>query len=131
MASAPLPAAVTPFEVVLINPYELGRQPFALAQPAAILKRASFAVACLDLSLQKLDPETLGNARLVAIHVGMHTGTRIAIEALPRIRALAPAHEAAQRPASQVPSELGSAIPRLCEPWNCCAEPTGQQLQSF
>jgi radical SAM superfamily enzyme YgiQ (UPF0313 family) len=78
------------FEVVLVNPYELGRQPFALAEPAALLKRAGFAVACLDLSLQKLDPDTLRHARLVAIHVGMHTATRIAIEALPRIRALAP-----------------------------------------
>ena len=90
MASAPLPAAPARFEVVLINPYELGRQPFALAEPAALLKRAGFAVACLDLALQKLDPETLSNARLVAIHVGMHTATRIAIEALPRISALAP-----------------------------------------
>jgi len=78
------------FEVVLVNPYELGRQPFALAEPAALLKRAGFVVACLDLSLQRLDPDTLRHARLVAIHVGMHTATRIAIEALPRIRALAP-----------------------------------------
>ena len=87
---SPLPAAPAPFEVVLINPYELGRQPFALAEPAALLKRAGIAVTCLDLSLQKLDPDTLSKARLVAIHVGMHTATRIAIEALPRIRALAP-----------------------------------------
>jgi hypothetical protein len=26
---------------------------------------------------------------------------------------------------------LGSPIPRLSEPWYCCAEPTEQQLQSF
>jgi hypothetical protein len=74
--------------VVLINPYELGRQPFALAEPAALLKRAGFAVDCLDLSLQTLDPEILAEARLVAIYVGMHTATRIAIEAIPRIRLL-------------------------------------------
>jgi radical SAM superfamily enzyme YgiQ (UPF0313 family) len=85
-----LPVTPAPFEVVLINPYELGRQPFALAEPAALLKRAGMAVTCLDLSLQKLDLDRLGHARLVAIHVGMHTATRIAIEALPRIRALAP-----------------------------------------
>ena len=90
MGSAPWPATPAPFEAVLISPYELGRQPFALAEPAALLKRAGFAVRCLDLSLQKLDPDTLRRARLVAIHVGMHTATRIAIEALPRIRALAP-----------------------------------------
>ncbi|TSA10642.1 MAG: radical SAM protein [Betaproteobacteria bacterium] len=82
--------ASVPFEVVLINPYELGRQPFALAEPAAWLKRDGFGVRCLDLSLQQLDPDLLSGARLVAIYVGMHTATRIAIEALPRIRALAP-----------------------------------------
>ena len=87
---APLPAATAPFEVVLINPYELGRQPFALAEPAALLKREGFAVTCLDLSLQKLDPEILKHAGLVALYVGMHTATRIAVEALPHIRRLAP-----------------------------------------
>jgi radical SAM superfamily enzyme YgiQ (UPF0313 family) len=79
-----------PFKVVLINPYELGRQPFALAEPAALLKHEGFAVACLDLSLQKLDPEILEDAGLVALYVGMHTATRIAVEALPRIRDFAP-----------------------------------------
>ena len=73
MWPTPLPAATSPFEVVLINPYELGRQPFGLAEPAALLKHAGFAVACLDLSLQKLDPDVLRNARLVAIHVGMRS----------------------------------------------------------
>ena len=78
------------FRVVLISPYELGRQPFALAEPAALLKRAGFAAECTDLSLQSLDPAMLGDAQLVALYVGMHTATRIAIEALPRIRNLAP-----------------------------------------
>jgi len=80
-----------PFRAVLINPYELGRQPFALAEPAAWLKRAGFEVACIDLALQRLDPRTLAGAGLVAIYVGMHTATRIAVEAIPRIKALAPA----------------------------------------
>jgi len=84
------PEAVRLFKVVLINPYELGRQPFALAEAAAWLKRDGFAVNCIDLSLQKLDPELLENADLVAIYVGMHTATRIAIQALPRVRRLAP-----------------------------------------
>jgi hypothetical protein len=78
------------FRVVLINPYELGRQPFALASPTAWLARDGFAVACIDLSLQKLDPSILAGAGLVAIYVGMHTATRIAVEALPRIKQLAP-----------------------------------------
>jgi radical SAM superfamily enzyme YgiQ (UPF0313 family) len=47
-------------------------------------------VRCLDLSLQRLDPEVLRHAGLVAVYVGMHTATRIAVQALPRIRELAP-----------------------------------------
>ena len=87
----PLPAqGAGPFKAVLINPYELGRQPFALAEAAALLKREGIAVTCLDLSLQKLDPEILEGAGLVALYVGMHTATRIACDAIPRIRASAP-----------------------------------------
>ena len=59
--------AERPFRVVLINPYELGRQPFALASPTAWLARDGFAVDCLDLSLQKLNPATLAGARSPAI----------------------------------------------------------------
>jgi radical SAM superfamily enzyme YgiQ (UPF0313 family) len=55
-----------------------------------VLRRAGFRVHALDLSLERLDPEVLADARLVAISLGMHTATRIALEALPRIRALAP-----------------------------------------
>ena len=90
VAPLPAPVATGPFKLVLINLYELGRQPFALAEPAALLKREGFAVTCLDLSLQKLNPEILEDASLVALYVGMHTATRIAVAALPRIRQLAP-----------------------------------------
>jgi hypothetical protein len=41
------------------------------------------------------------------------------------------AHEAAGRRAPNLAGNLGSPIPRLSEPWYCCAEPTDQQLQSF
>ena len=89
-AGAEQQSAPARFEVVLINPYELGRQPFALAEPAAWLKQDGFEVRCIDLSLQKLDPTLISGAQLVALYVGMHTATRIAVEALPRICALAP-----------------------------------------
>ncbi|HSS64137.1 MAG TPA: CUAEP/CCAEP-tail radical SAM protein [Gammaproteobacteria bacterium] len=75
---------------VLINTYELGRQPFGIAQAAAWLRDAGHDVVCLDLAVESLRPETLSGADLVALHLPMHTGTRIALEALPRIRALAP-----------------------------------------
>ncbi len=45
---------------------------------------------CLDLSLEKLDLGILEDAGLVALYVGMHTATRIAVQALPRIKQLAP-----------------------------------------
>ncbi len=83
-------ARALPHRVVLINPYELGRQSFALAEPAAWLRAAGFEVSCLDLTLQRLDAPALSGADLVAVHVGMHTATRIAVAALPRIRAAAP-----------------------------------------
>ena len=76
--------------VVLINTYELGRQPFGIAQAAAWLRNRGHDVLCLDLAVQSLEPKTLFGADLVAVHVPMHTATRIAVEALPRIRALAP-----------------------------------------
>jgi len=46
-------------------------------------------------------------------------------------RIWAMAHEASGRPALELTENLGSPIPRLSEPWYCCAEPTEQQLQSF
>jgi len=80
-------------KVVLINPYEIGRQPFGLAEPAAWLKRAGCEVSCLDLSLQKLEPEVLAGAELVCIYVAMHTATRIAVEVVARLKQLVPRAE--------------------------------------
>jgi len=68
----------------------LGRQPFNLAQPAAWFGRADIPVACVDLAQQKLEPATFAHAEYVAIYLGMHTATRIAAAALPKIRMLAP-----------------------------------------
>jgi hypothetical protein len=42
------------------------------------------------------------------------------------------AHAAAGRAPPALPAELlGPPVPRLSEPWYCCAEPTEQQLQAF
>jgi Radical SAM superfamily len=76
--------------VLLISTYELGRQPFGLASPAAWLRCAGAGVTCLDLSRQKLDPAAVREADFVAFHVPMHTATRLAAEALPQIRELNP-----------------------------------------
>jgi len=70
-------------KITLINPYELGRQPFGLAEAAAWLEREGCSVVCCDLSIQRLDDCLEADTDLVAIYVAMHTATRIAIEALP------------------------------------------------
>jgi hypothetical protein len=77
-------------QVVLISPYDLGRQPFALAEPAAQFERAGFQVNCIDLSQQSLAQETLEGAQAVFLFLSMLTATRIAVEAMPKIRSLAP-----------------------------------------
>ncbi|MGH8676403.1 MAG: CUAEP/CCAEP-tail radical SAM (seleno)protein, partial [Burkholderiales bacterium] len=41
------------------------------------------------------------------------------------------AHEAAGRAAPDIAMSREDAIPRLSEPWYCCAEPTERQLRSF
>ncbi|MGA7950642.1 MAG: CUAEP/CCAEP-tail radical SAM protein [Thiobacillaceae bacterium] len=91
MTTCAIPAhAPSGARVVLISPYELGRQPFNLAEAAAWFGRAGIACACVDLSQQALDPALLREAECVALYLGMHTATRIAAAALPKIRALAP-----------------------------------------
>jgi radical SAM superfamily enzyme YgiQ (UPF0313 family) len=72
--------------VLLISTYELGRQPFGLASPAAWLRRAGAEVRCLDLSREPLDPAAVARAGLVAIHVPMHTATRLAVPVIARVR---------------------------------------------
>ncbi|MDH3979302.1 MAG: CUAEP/CCAEP-tail radical SAM protein [Gammaproteobacteria bacterium] len=76
--------------ITLINPYELGRQPFGLAEPAALLEQAGCTVSCCDLSIQQLEPCIDSDADVIAIYIAMHTATRIAIEALPEIQKIAP-----------------------------------------
>jgi hypothetical protein len=64
--------------IVLISTYELGRQPFGLASPAAWLRSRGHEVTCLDLSREALDETTIRAADLIAFYVPMHTATRLA-----------------------------------------------------
>jgi radical SAM superfamily enzyme YgiQ (UPF0313 family) len=77
-------------KVLLISTYELGRQPFGLASPAAWLRAHGFQTTSLDLSRQSLDEEAVRTARLIAFYLPMHTATRIAVRALERVRTLNP-----------------------------------------
>lgn len=77
-------------QVVLISTYELGRQPFGLASPAAWLRQAGARVTCLDLSVERLNEEAIASADLVAFYVPMHTATRIATRVVERVKTLNP-----------------------------------------
>jgi len=79
---------IASLNVLLISTYELGRQPFGLASPAAWLREAGATVTCLDLAVQPLDEAAVAAAGLVAIYVPMHTATRLAATLLPRIKGL-------------------------------------------
>ena len=74
--------------VVLVSTYEMGRQPFGLASPAAWLRRAGATVTCQDLAVTGLVDETVAGADLVAFYVPMHTATRLSVEALARVRSI-------------------------------------------
>ena len=77
-------------EVVLISTYELGRQPFGLASPAAWLKEVGTSVTCQDLAVQGLEEESIASADLVAFYIPMHTATRIAVTMVERVKKLNP-----------------------------------------
>ena len=76
--------------VLLISTYELGRQPFGLASPAAWLGEAGAEVECLDLARQPLDEEAVRRADAVAFYLPMHTATRLAIPVIRRTREINP-----------------------------------------
>ena len=76
--------------VTLIATYELGRQPFGLASPAAWLRRAGHEVRCCDVSRQSFDADAVERARLVAFHLPMHTATRLAVPLIRRVREINP-----------------------------------------
>jgi radical SAM superfamily enzyme YgiQ (UPF0313 family) len=76
--------------IVLISTYELGRQPFGLASPAAWLRKRGHPVTCLDLSRDALDEQPIRDADLIAFYVPMHTATRLTVQLLPSIRQINP-----------------------------------------
>jgi radical SAM superfamily enzyme YgiQ (UPF0313 family) len=79
-----------PMSVLLISTYDMGRQPFGLASPAAWLREAGIAVACADLSRDRLPQEAVRAASLVGFFLPMHTATRLALPVIDRVRALNP-----------------------------------------
>ena len=76
--------------ILLLSTYELGRQPFGLASPAAWLRQAGLDVRTADLSRERLSEVPVAEARLVAFYLPMHTATRLALPVIERVRALNP-----------------------------------------
>ncbi|MCB0207842.1 MAG: radical SAM protein [Anaerolineae bacterium] len=76
--------------VVLISTYELGRQPFGLASPAAWISTIGAHVDCLDLAVTALNPECIKNAHLIAFYVPMHMGTRMTVPIIEQVKSINP-----------------------------------------
>ncbi len=77
-------------KVLLISTYELGRQPFGLASPAAWLRREGFEVFFADCAIDPLPAEAVSRADVIAFYVPMHTAARLAVQLLKRVRNLNP-----------------------------------------
>ena len=75
---------------LLVSTYDMGRQPFGLASPAAWLREAGVEVVCRDLSRERLDEQEVRAADLVGFFLPMHTATRLALPVIDRVRALNP-----------------------------------------
>ena len=84
-----VPRLVYP-RVTLVSTYDLGRQPFGLASPAAWLREAGAQVTTIDLSRESFRRDAF-DSDLVAFHLPMHTATRLAVPVIREVRALAPA----------------------------------------
>src|SRR3954463_4883141 len=72
--------------VLLVSTYDLGRQPFGLASPAASLQQAGVDVDCVDTSRERLTDDRIADAGLVAFYLPMHTATRLAAPLIDRVR---------------------------------------------
>jgi len=76
--------------ILLISTYELGRQPFGLASPAAWLRERGHHVTVLDLTRQPLEEAAVRGAALIAVYLPMHTATRLAAQLIPTLCELNP-----------------------------------------
>ena len=73
---------------LLVSTYELGRQPFGLASPAAWLRRDGAEVRLVDIAKEPLPDDAVRQADLIAIHLPMHTATRLAVPIIQKMRSV-------------------------------------------
>jgi hypothetical protein len=81
--------------VLLVSTYDLGRQPFGLASPAAWLRQEGADVRCADTSREPLRDDDITGAALIAFYLPMHTATRLAAPIIDRVRAVNPSAQLA------------------------------------
>jgi radical SAM superfamily enzyme YgiQ (UPF0313 family) len=76
--------------VLLVSTYEMGRQPFGLASPAAWLRAAGHEVTQADVSVTPMPRHAVETAGLIAFFLPMHTATKLFLRLVDRIRAVNP-----------------------------------------
>ena len=76
--------------ILLISTYDLGRQPFGLASPAAWLRAAGHEVHCVDVTRTRLPIDVVRAADLVGVYLPMHTATRMALPVLDKVLQIKP-----------------------------------------
>jgi radical SAM superfamily enzyme YgiQ (UPF0313 family) len=76
--------------VLLISTYELGRQPFGLASPAAWLRAEGHEVTVADLACNPLPRPAVEQAEGIAFYLPMHTATRLFLRVLDRVKSFNP-----------------------------------------
>ncbi len=77
--------------ILLISTYDLGRQPFGLASPAAWLRAKGHDVTLADLARSPFPREAVKQAELIGFFLPMHTATRLFLSVVERVRAANPA----------------------------------------
>ncbi len=77
-------------KVLLVSTYELGRQPFGLASPAAWLRADGHEVTMADVSCSPMPRAAAESADLIGFYLPMHTATRLALRLIERVRHVNP-----------------------------------------
>src|SRR5262249_24705670 len=85
------PVIMGAVRILLISTYELGRQPFGLASPAAWLRAEGHDVSLADLSRTPLPVDAVQAAELIGFFLPMHTATRLIVRVIERVRTMNPA----------------------------------------
>ena len=75
-------------DILLISCYELGHQPFHLAELLTMLRQAGYAAVPIDTAVETLTDDTIRGASFVAISVPMHTALRLGHQIALRVRSL-------------------------------------------